>query len=93
MLVREALEIGLECGLETVGEAVLNIQIHAASLFGYSDIPNEVGELLKDEKALYSETSFTNESAIPIVIAHLVGQDVDEMNKDKWKNYGGKVRT
>ncbi len=45
MKIQKALEIANECGLETVGEAIMNIEIHALSLFSVSDIEKEVNEL------------------------------------------------
>ena len=47
MKIQEALEIANDCGLETVGEALLNIQIHAISLFDISEINKEINELKK----------------------------------------------
>ena len=34
-----------ECGLSTVGEAVMNIELHAGSLFPYQDVPLELYQL------------------------------------------------
>ena len=45
MKLKKALEIGIDCGLETVGECVLNIQMHAGSLFSYPDSGKELSEL------------------------------------------------
>jgi hypothetical protein len=45
MKIQEALEIGNNCGLETVGEAIFNIKIHAISLF--DDSNKELNELNK----------------------------------------------
>lgn len=45
MKLKKALEIGIDCGLETVGECVLNIQMHAGNLFSYPDMEKELGEL------------------------------------------------
>lgn len=47
MKIQEALEIGNNCELETVGEAILNIKIHANSLFCISDKKKELNELNK----------------------------------------------
>lgn len=33
------------CGLETAGEAIFNIKLHAVNLFSYSDIQKELAEL------------------------------------------------
>lgn len=45
MKLKTALEIGIDCGLETVGECVFNIKMHAGSLFSYNDIGKELTEL------------------------------------------------
>lgn len=52
MKLLQALKIGQHCGLETVGECILNIQIHAGSLFSYSDINKELNELIKEFDAI-----------------------------------------
>ena len=48
MLMKAACEIGVACGLETLGEAVLNIKIHHANLFLNEEIQKEIGELEED---------------------------------------------
>lgn len=48
MKLKEACEYAEACGLETVGEAVLNIEIHAPSLFTYEALTGELRELEKD---------------------------------------------
>lgn len=50
MKVKEACEIAEDCGLETIGEAILNIEIHSPSLFLYGEIDKELGELYEDAK-------------------------------------------
>jgi hypothetical protein len=50
MKLKEALEIGDECGLSHIGEALLNIEIHAGSLFSYDKIAIEIEELFNDFK-------------------------------------------
>lgn len=46
MKLREACNIGLACGLETLGEAVMNIQIHAMNIFTYDEMVKEINELV-----------------------------------------------
>ena len=46
MKLREACNIGLDGGAETIGEAVMNIQIHAMSLFPYDEMVKEINELV-----------------------------------------------
>lgn len=50
MKLREACDIGYACGLETVDEAVLNIEIHAANIFNYGDAASEIYELMEEAK-------------------------------------------
>lgn len=45
MKIQTAIEIAKDCELETVGEAIYNVKIHAGSLFSYSDIQKEIEEL------------------------------------------------
>lgn len=48
MKVKEACEIAEDCGLETIHEAIINIQIHADCLFSYDDLKKELIELYED---------------------------------------------
>lgn len=50
MKLREACDIGYACGLETVDEAVLNIEIHASNIFSYADAASEIYELMEEVK-------------------------------------------
>ena len=45
MKIQKALEIANDCDLETIGEAIYNIKIHAGNLFGYDDAKKELEEL------------------------------------------------
>lgn len=62
MKVREALEIGYSCGLETVGEAVDYITIHSMNIFAYDDITDELQELYREvvERKLTDEMPITD---------------------------------
>lgn len=48
MKLKEACELAECCGLETIKEAVLNVEIHATSLFSYDEIDRELDELYKE---------------------------------------------
>lgn len=74
MRIKEALKTGLSVGLNTVGEAVLNIQMHSMSLF--CEPAKEVDELFRDAGKLYMDTDFTSESEIQTVIAYLENPSV-----------------
>ncbi|WP_195972645.1 hypothetical protein [Clostridium thermobutyricum] len=60
MKLKTALDIAKDCGLYTVGEALLNIEIYALSIFNYNTLEDEVKELhgevnqlkLKEEDSL-----------------------------------------
>lgn len=49
---RQCLEMAHECGLETVGEAVSNLQIHAMQLYPYS----EINQRLLDVNKAFEDT-------------------------------------
>ena len=61
MKLKEALEIGIDCGLETTRECIRNIQIHALSLFSYSEISKEIDELYNEAEELVAKTNFTTD--------------------------------
>ena len=44
MKIQTAIEIAKDCGLETAGEAIFNIKLHAVNLFSYPDIQKEIEE-------------------------------------------------
>lgn len=50
MKLKECLEIGKECGLTTLNEALMNIEIHATNVFSYSEMSNELNELYESVK-------------------------------------------
>ena len=56
MKLKTACDIAEACGLDTVGEAIYNIELHAPSLFAYDDLPGELKELDKDATGIPSET-------------------------------------
>lgn len=45
MKILDALLIGEDCGLETVGEAVYNVELRAISIFSYYELEEELREL------------------------------------------------
>lgn len=57
MTLRDACEIAVDCGLETVGEAVYNIDLHAPSLFAYSEVALELEELHREAEDYDENTS------------------------------------
>lgn len=61
MKLKDAIEIAEDCGLETVGEAVLNIRIHSLNLFEYGKELEEYKELIDEcwKYGLESETEIS----------------------------------
>lgn len=45
MTLKTACAIGIDCGLTTLGEAVLNIDLYAVNIFNYNEIVKELREL------------------------------------------------
>lgn len=52
MTLKEVCEIADACGLETVGEAVMNAELHYDALVSISDFDKEFEELYREVKAL-----------------------------------------
>lgn len=48
MNLREACRLGLLCGLQTMGEAWMNVYLHATNLFSYAALDN-ILSVLKQE--------------------------------------------
>lgn len=71
MKLKSCLEIGEQCGLTTIGEAVFNIDLHATNIFDYSKINEELNELINERDALYVKTGFTSDSNIKDVLLSL----------------------
>ena len=55
MKLKEACEIALACGLETIDEAVLNVELHCSNLFSYYDAAFELAELNSDVKLIKNQ--------------------------------------
>lgn len=48
MKLKDCLELGYDCGLETVREAVYNVELHGGSIFSYAKVNEELHELYLD---------------------------------------------
>ena len=57
MTIKQACKIAHHCGLETVQEAVLNVELHASQMFLWAEINKELAELYKEAKAYQDDTS------------------------------------
>lgn len=73
-----ALDTGIACGLQTVGEAVLNIELHSTSIFSsYDEIQSKLNQLHEERDKLFSHTNFTNESSCEDVLGWINWKEVD----------------
>ena len=67
MKLKLCLEIAKDCNLETVGEALYNIRMHAGNLFAYAEINKELEELQKEfENAKVSENAKVEEVLVKL---------------------------
>ena len=64
MSFKECLEIGKGCGLETVGEALSNICIHAIQIFAHGAVFTELDELYDEFEQLGISKEMTIEDAL-----------------------------
>lgn len=48
MKLKRAIKIGKDCGLETIGEAIYNIELHATNIFDFDKAQEEIKELYND---------------------------------------------
>ena len=55
MKLNEAIDLGKECGLETIEECLLNVELHSTSLFAYSKLNQELTELYEDLEKQYPD--------------------------------------
>lgn len=53
MKLKQCIDIAEDCGLNTLGDAVLNVDIHAMSIFDYRKLSGELMELYKEYNDLY----------------------------------------
>lgn len=53
MNIEKALEMAYICGLETVDEAVANVELHWSNIFDYSTMQDELNELYSSIKPEY----------------------------------------
>ena len=64
MKLKECLEFGIECGMKTLGDAYLNIDIHAMNIFKYDELTKEMNELTEEYNHYYNLGLMSSKSAI-----------------------------
>lgn len=88
MTLKSCLEIGIECGLKTISEAMLNIEIHALSIFSYSDLNKELEQLYKEKEELLQKTDFSNNDESKSVLEWINNNDVDRKAVEEARKRG-----
>lgn len=61
------LDIANVCGLETVGDAILNIELHAISTFNYGKIEEEISELHQEVKSRRINSAMKINEALGVI--------------------------
>ena len=64
MRLKKCLEIGRDCGLKTVRDSYVNIDLHAINIFKYDEIYKELKELIEEFNNLYNEGKITGDTSI-----------------------------
>jgi len=52
MKLKEAIELGKSCGIETIEESINNVLFHSGQLFPYDKISENVSELKEEAKSV-----------------------------------------
>ena len=64
MKFKDALELGVECGMNTVDEALYNIELHTMNFFVYEEIKAELKELYETWKEIGCSKSLSIKAAL-----------------------------
>lgn len=81
MKLQTAIEIAKNCGLETAGEAIFNIKLHAVNLFSYSDIQKELVELentwewTKSHRRTPDGKAINEDTPVNVILKHNTTED------------------
>jgi hypothetical protein len=68
MTLKNACEIAESCGLETIGEAVFNIELHALNVFSYAEMDAEMKELRNEYESFCKDHVSGKDTPISILI-------------------------
>lgn len=71
MVLIDALKIGQECALNTVGEAIYNIDLRAGQIFEYNEISKELHQLYSEWNIVKTDSGFTSGTSIADVSEYL----------------------
>lgn len=83
MKIYEAIKLANDCGLETLGEAIYNVEIHANQLFSYAELNKELNELrqqhmwiLKHRRTPDGKEQITDETSVSMMLQFHIGEDM-----------------
>lgn len=74
MTLKNAIEVAIDCNLETVGEAVFNVDMHCLSMF--SNARPELDELHKEFNLFLREGLITKETDLNSALNILLGNKI-----------------
>lgn len=84
MKIQTAIEIAKDCGLETAGEAIFNIKLHAVNLFSYPDIQKEIEELentwewTKSHRRTPDGKAINENTPVNLILEHHIAEDLSD---------------
>ena len=64
MKLKKAINLGDSCGLRTIRECIVNVEIHSMNLFKYDEIENEINEIHLDIEELTNQYELCNEDIL-----------------------------
>lgn len=64
MKLKMAVRIGKDCGLRTLNECIINIEIHCSNFFVYPNVDKELAELNLDIEKLSKDYGSTEEEIL-----------------------------
>lgn len=79
MNLYDACEIGYACGLESIGECVDNISIHALNIFSYEYLNKELDELFEEVQ----DKGFKNHQSVKYVLGQKRMDAIDKEIEEK----------
>ena len=68
MTLKKCLELGMDCGLETVHECIWNIVTHVEKFFSFDKTEGEINQLKTETRELYANTNFVSSSHAKTVL-------------------------
>ncbi|MCM1269384.1 MAG: hypothetical protein NC247_01995 [Ruminococcus flavefaciens] len=72
--LKSALEIGIECGLATIGEAIFNIELHAMNIFSYDEMEDRIAQLHTEAHEVYKLGDYAPDSKCTDMLMWLNGR-------------------